>query len=76
MSPLAVAPRRIGGHTAQRLRRTEQDLADRGPVLECDSGDQARHGEPRVEPHVEPGPVAQFGLTVLEPRVSCTRIAS
>ena len=63
---------RVGGDPAQRLRRrTEQNIVDDNLVLECDGGDQLRHGEHDMEV----GHVEQFRLPVIEPLGACETLA-
>jgi hypothetical protein len=55
---------RVCGDGAQRLRgRAEQDVVDRGLVLECDGGDRLGYGEH----HVEVRHVEQFRMAVRKP---------
>jgi hypothetical protein len=63
---------RVGGDGAQRLRGCpEQDVVDRGLVLERDHGDLVRHGEH----HMEVGHVEQFRVSLLQPLGACETLA-
>ena len=69
--PIAADPKHLGAEIGflgvlrtQRLRGSlEQDVVDRGLVLECDGGDRLGYGEH----HVEVRHVEQFRMAVRKP---------